>query len=210
MNAARRSTDAPEGRGTVASATSRWGGVRRLGADRKGVAAVEFVVAMVPLFLIFFCFLQVAKVHTAHLIFQHAATIAARTAAVIVEPTINPGDNGSEDDVTAVAKQALGAWQTAIRDVDVSIRDEASISDPNGMVTVTMTGNFLCGVAMGATVACGADHLAPMTATASFPLQGARYRIGVGADTKTPIGSLPSPSGGTVCDPNSPFSVCSP
>jgi ribosomal protein L23 len=45
--------------------------------------------------------------------------VAARSAAVIVEPTVNPGDNGSESDVKTVARMALGMWQTAIFNVKV-------------------------------------------------------------------------------------------
>lgn len=182
---------------------------QELASDRRGAAAVEFVVAMVPLFLTLFCFMQVGKMYTANLVFQHAATIAARSAAVVVEPTINPGDNGSEDDVKQVARLALGAWQTAIRDLDVEITSDASATNVNGMVTATLTGNFACGVAMGATIVCGIDRMAPLKATARFPLQGARYQIAPGAEARTAIGELPGAPAQTVCDPGSPFDVCS-
>jgi Flp pilus assembly protein TadG len=179
-----------------------------LGRDQAGAAAVEFVVAMVPLFLILFCFMQIGKMYTANLVFQHAATIAARAAAVVVEPTLNPGDNGSEDDVKSVARLALGAWQTAIQNVEVEIVSDATAEDPNGMVTATLTGEFACTVAMAATLTCGADRKIELHARARFPLQGARYRIAPGAERKTAIGDLAGPPAQTVCDPGSPFDVC--
>lgn len=182
---------------------------RALAPDVRGAAAVEFVVAMVPLFLMLFCFMQISKMYTANLVFQHAATLAARSAAVVVEPSINPGNNGSEDDVKNVARLALGAWQTAIRDVQVDIVSDATAQNPNGMVTTTMKGNFACGVAMAATITCGLDRKVELKASARFPLQGARYRMAAGVEMKTAVGDLAGPPAKTVCDPGSPFDVCS-
>lgn len=176
--------------------------------DRRGAAAVEFVVAMVPIFLVLFCFMQIGKLYTANLVFQHAATVAARAAAVIVEPEINPGDNGSESDVGTVARLALGAWQTAILDVETKVVSDATKSNTRGMVTTTLTGKYVCGVAMGALLTCGADRLVDLKATARFPLQGARYRMNKGASSKTPIGDLAGGIGTSICDPKSPYSVC--
>jgi Flp pilus assembly protein TadG len=175
--------------------------------DRGGAAAVEFVVAMVPLFLLLFCFMQIGKMYTANLVFQHAATVAARAAAVIVEPDLNPGDNGSTDDVKSVARLALGAWQTAIRDVDAKIESAATTGNPNGMITTTLTGHFVCGVALAATLTCGADREVELKATARFPLQGARYRVT--SNTKKAVGTLAGSSAKSVCDPSSPYDVCS-
>lgn len=180
-----------------------------LRTDARGAAAVEFVLVMVPVFLCFFCFLQVGKLYMANLVFQHAATVAARAAAVIVEPSLNPGENGSEDDVKTVARLALGAWQTAIRNVDVSVSSAASTSDPNGLVTAKLTGKFHCGVAMAARLTCGSDKSINLKATARFPLQGARYRMGSGTSSQTPVGDLAGAPAKSVCDPNSPFDVCS-
>lgn len=179
-----------------------------VGRDREGAASVEFVIAMVPVFMMLFSFMQISKLYTANLVFQHAATIAVRSAAVIVEPTANPGDNGDDDDVKQIARLALGAWQTAIGELKVEISSAASTQNVNGLVTVKMTGQFMCGVAMGATMVCGADKKVELKSTARFPLQGARYRLSNGAGMKTPIGSLGGPSGSTVCDPSSPLNVC--
>lgn len=181
----------------------------RIESDLGGAAAVEFVVAMVPLFAMLFCFMQISKMYTANLVFQHAATIAARSAAVVVEPAINPGENGTEEDVKTVARLALGAWQTAIRDVEVDIVSDATAQKPNGMVTTTLKGSFACGVAMGATLTCGLDRKVELKATARFPLQGARYRMERGVESKTAVGDLAGAPAQTVCDPGSPFDVCS-
>ena len=181
---------------------------KALAQDRAGAAAVEFVVAMVPIFLVLFCFMQIQKLYTANLVFQHAATVAARAAAVIVEPEINPGDNGEEEDVTTVARLALGAWQTAIVDVNTEIVSDATTESTNGMVTTTLTGRFVCGVALGARLVCGLDRQVELKATARFPLQGARYRMSSGTATKTPIGDLAGGIGSSICDPSSPYSVC--
>ena len=181
----------------------------RLPPDCEGAAAVEFVVAMVPLFLSFFAFMQVGKIYTANLVFQHAATVAARSAAVIVEPGVNPGDNGSESDVKTVARMALGMWQTAIFNVKVEVKSDASATNPKGMVTAKLTGDLSCRVAMGATVVCGLDRMVPLHATARFPLQGARYKMSQDSKQKSPVGELPGAPAKTVCDPGSSFDVCS-
>lgn len=184
------------------------GPARHVARDVRGAAAVEFVVAMVPLFLVLFSFLQVGKLYTANLVFQHATTVAARAAAVIVEPTLNPGDNGSESDVKTVAQLALGVWQPTITNLNVKVKSDATSTKVTGMVTTEVTADFVCGVALGAVVTCGADRRVPLKASARFPLQGARYRIAAGAESKTPIGDLAGGPMTSVCDPSSPFSVC--
>lgn len=63
--------------------TPRHGGIATT-SDERGVVYVEFLFAFVPLFLLFLGICQLALLHTARLIVQHAAFAAARSAIVVL------------------------------------------------------------------------------------------------------------------------------
>jgi len=56
----------------------------RLGSDRRGVVFVEFLVAFLPVYTFFLCLVQLALLFAVRLITEHAATNAARAAAVVI------------------------------------------------------------------------------------------------------------------------------
>jgi hypothetical protein len=56
----------------------------RLGRDRRGVVFVEFLVAFLPVYTFFLCLVQLALLFAVRLITEHAATNAARAAAVVI------------------------------------------------------------------------------------------------------------------------------
>ncbi len=53
--------------------------------ERRGVVYIEVLVALIPLLYAFFGICQLALLHTAQLVVQHAATRAARAAIVVLE-----------------------------------------------------------------------------------------------------------------------------
>ena len=60
--------------------------------DERGAVYVEFLIAFLPVFILFLGICQVALVSTARFVVQHAANCAARSAVVMLESS--PGDFG--------------------------------------------------------------------------------------------------------------------
>lgn len=152
---------------------------------------VEFAVAMFPLFVVFFGFVQLARIATARLALKHAAIVAARAAAVISNAGgANPGNNGPPSDIQDAAIVALGPWvvEDSFSNVTADTQDQSSAADPYAMVTVTVRATYQCRVPLGKLL-CGAGFGEPgttsapgavgrtMTETVSLPHQGARYKI---------------------------------
>jgi hypothetical protein len=144
--------------------------------DKRGAVLAEFVVALVPLLTIFFVFVQISAIAAARIRFKHAAVIGARAAAVFS----NKGDNCPEcsgdgtGEVNAAVRAALGSVNRNVTGVSASVNDRSNRSDPYGLVTVTVTGNYQCGVPLGKII-CGGG--VTFTERKSMPHQGAIYRM---------------------------------
>jgi len=146
----------------------------------KGAVLAEFSLALMPLLITFFSFVQVGKLFTASLVVRHSAVAAARAAAVIhKQGDNNPGDNGTDDDITRAAELEMGPWYGSSLDLNgsVTIEDKSSTSDPYGNVKVTVPATYTCDVPLGSLIVCGPSRTRDMTATASFPHQGALYKL---------------------------------
>lgn len=143
--------------------------------DRKGTRGAvlaEFTIAAVPLLTMFFTFTQAAFAYTANMMLQHAAMTGARAAAVILPP--NPGNVGTEADVDAAVKAALGRWATSFPTIQVKTTPAPR---PYELVTVEVTATYKCGVPLGGRVMCGGDALLPMKPIrVQYPNQGAEYQ----------------------------------
>lgn len=59
--------------------------IKALVEDRRGAAYVEFLLAFIPLFIMFLGMVQMALMYAADLVVQHSATTAARAAAVVID-----------------------------------------------------------------------------------------------------------------------------
>jgi Flp pilus assembly protein TadG len=141
----------------------------------RGAALVEFVVATTPLLMTFFGLMQLAKIMTAQIAFHHAANVAVRAAAVIVDNSVNPSASGKLDEVKMAAQLALGDF---IRTVTVDAATVSGGTTPNGLVTVNLTGTYKCNVPLGKTLVCGLSGkhtFKPVEST--LPLFGARYKL---------------------------------
>lgn len=144
-------------------------------SDERGAVLVEFVIAAVPLLMMFFCFTQVAALANAKLVMRHAAIAATRAAIVILPP--NPGDNGTMDDVRVAAGIAMGTYLLDGKLVapDTQCTSQANAGDPYGLVTCTVTATYVCDVPMGKWWVCGGSAKI-VSDTMSLPNQGARYQ----------------------------------
>ena len=83
---------------------------RDLLRDTSGATYVEFIMAFIPLFIMFLGMLQAALLYSANLVVTHAANTAARAAIVVLpdDPaeydheeinTVNFGASSSDSDV---------------------------------------------------------------------------------------------------------------
>lgn len=147
--------------------------------DSRGAVLVEFVIAIVPILLTFFTFVQLSRVATARLVVKHSAIIGARAASVISNQHNNTPDakNDGKADIKTAVQLALGTWYTkgSITNVDVVVTDQSSRSDYYGWVTVKVTATYHCNVPMGWT-ACGGKQT-QLVETFRMPHQGAIYKV---------------------------------
>ena len=153
--------------------------------DKKGAVAVEFVVAVMPLFIIFFSLIQLAVIYVADLGVKHAAVVVVRAAVVVKTPwnpegdgTVRPAFKGGDGAgiFLFVANEALLPWvkkfQMAAYKADVTYSGE-----PFDPVTSKVDAAFLCKVPLGRRTVCrkygGILYLLHGTATLAH--QGAKY-----------------------------------
>jgi Flp pilus assembly protein TadG len=143
---------------------------------QRGAVLVEFVVALTPLLMTFFSLVQLGKMMTAQLAFKHAASVASRAAAVIMNEPNNPKASGKKEEVEQAAMLALGDFVEAFSTLDAKVTGGNGPSDP---VTVELSGTYDCNVPLGKTIVCGlggSHNFKPVRST--LPLYGARYKVG--------------------------------
>jgi len=145
----------------------------KLKSDQRGAVLAEFAVALMPMLITFFGFVQYAQVATADLYMRHAAICAARAAAVMQDDS-NPGPHSEQQKGTeAAAEQALGKWERSGLLGTPSV--EISGGGTSGQfVTVTVRAEVQCRVPLGKIIACQGSTRS-LSRTARFPAQGARY-----------------------------------
>jgi len=168
-------------RGSHRSAAEGRVGLRGLRGDVRGAVLVEFVVAIVPILMMFFTFIQLSKVATARLIVKHATIIGARAAAVIANEHENVPDQPkgqNQKEIDAAVKNALGPWwyrRGGVMNVQVRVDDRSSKSDPYGWVEVRVSAVYQCNVPMGWIACRGRSKL--LEEAYRMPHQGARYKM---------------------------------
>ena len=155
----------------------------RLLRDTRGAVLAEFVIVFIPLMTVFLSMVQYAKLGTANLVLRHSAVVGARAAAVVSnEHQNNPGDNGTNDDIKRAVKTSMGPWyyQGNLNVNDIKITDASTTqadNGPYGLVTVTVSASYKCDVPIGGLM-CGLGRRHTFKEIrASFPHQGARYKI---------------------------------
>jgi hypothetical protein len=161
--------------------------VRSVAGRSGGAVYVEFLIAFLPLLVLFECLLQLAALEVARLATQHAATCGARAAAVVL-----PDDPGQYSGVPV--GQATGARREAIERaarlplevVGGVVETRVDIRGPDGAeplefgpqddVTVRVRARYRCAFPLAARIVCApSSGCAQLVAEATLPLQGARY-----------------------------------
>ncbi|MET0340490.1 MAG: hypothetical protein ABW252_05780 [Polyangiales bacterium] len=150
-----------------------------LAADERGAAMVEYLIAFLPVMMLFASIWQVADAYAAHLIVQRAASAAGRAASVVL-----PDDpffyGGAPVDVYEGVRRAQierAAHLVLVASSKIAAAPEVRIEGTfsgNGPITATVDARYRCYPGWGVLV-CGVDGLLPLTASARYPYHGARY-----------------------------------
>lgn len=150
---------------------------KNLRKDLSGAVAVEFTVAVMPLFFIFFGFWQLAALYTADLAVRHGANAVVR-AAVVIDHFDNPGTFVGSDTQSAISAPygLFGAFGIATAPWSIApmfggslpslILKSVKVDHPNGnpgkafnsnynSTRATVTAYYLCTVPLGRRLACG-------------------------------------------------------
>jgi hypothetical protein len=143
---------------------------------QRGAVLVEFIVALTPLLMTFFSLVQLGKMMTAQLAFKHAATVAVRSASVIIKKDHNPGASDDTEEVNEAAALAVGDFIKSFSSLEATVTGGESV---NGIVTVELRGTYRCKVPLGKLLVCGLGGThAFKPVRSSLPLYGARYKLG--------------------------------
>lgn len=144
----------------------------------RGAVLVEFVITIVPVLMMTFGWLQLSWLYTANLLVKRSANACVRAAVVIDNSTgINPGKQGTEEDVDRAAEMAANPepGRKTFSHLECNWHVEADETNPFGTVTATVTADYDCNVPMGRYIICGADSTKTLTKVSKMPMQGARY-----------------------------------
>lgn len=162
----------------------------RLGSTR-GAAYVEFIIAIVPMLILFWGLMQLNGLLLADLVVRHAATHAVR-AAIVCDSDAEPQDGGQLAAPKGCSYEAAKMTLSAIKsfsppgsnDPAFSLEVSGASPDGNAPVTVTLRANyycqvplasFVCGFASAGTPSGDRMRVAMLTRKATLPNQGAGY-----------------------------------
>ena len=166
--------------------------LRTLADHSTGEVYVEFIIAIVPMLLVFWGLMQLNGLLLADLVARHAAVNAVR-AAIVCDSDDSPQTGDELAAPGGCSYQAAKMTLSAVKsfnaaggsDPDFSVSVDGASTDGNQAVTVTLTARYHCQVPLVAAFVCGLaqDALAQGNALgtaallrrASLPNQGAGY-----------------------------------
>jgi Flp pilus assembly protein TadG len=159
--------------------------------SQSGSAYVEFIIAIVPMLVLFWGIMQLNGLLLADLVARHAAVHAVR-AAIVCDSQV--GHPQSAEELSApggcsyeAAKLALSAVQS-FGAPDFTVRIEGASRHGNAPVTATVVASYRCQVPLAASLLCSGlirdeDGIAAprgflnLTRKATLPNQGAGYEL---------------------------------
>jgi hypothetical protein len=146
---------------------------RRFFHDKGGAAIVEFAMACMPVFCLFFGMMQWCIMAYVNLIVRHAAFVAVRCDAVV-----HPGmpDAGHENDCSEKAMDALFKHVHGYDHQRLTVKFDNPAATDQTLDTADVTFDYKCTIPLGNVIACGASRELKLKATASFPNQGSTYQ----------------------------------
>ncbi len=149
--------------------------------EERGAVYVEFIVAIVPMLVVFWGLLQVNGLLLADLVVRNAAMNAVRAAIVCDSDEHTSGQSGGQD----CAQQAAADTTKAVKSIQsVSVQVDGASSSGNAPVTATVSASYECQVPLVASLACGVfggvgmgTATATIERSATLPNQGHYYQF---------------------------------
>jgi Flp pilus assembly protein TadG len=151
-------------------------------SNDRGAVYVEFIIAIVPLLVLFWGLLQVNGLLLADLMVRNTAIHAVRAAVVCDSDKETSGPSGARDCAQQVADELRPSVHsiTAMRVEDV----QGASSQGNAPVTVTIAADYQCQVPLVGAFACGVlagggglSSTTTIRRKATLPNQGHYYQF---------------------------------
>jgi Flp pilus assembly protein TadG len=161
------------------------GVVRECAGDRSGAVYVEFVIAFMPLMVMFSGLFQLGMLQIADVVTQHAAVTAARAAMVILPDNPIYYDTGVDQIGGQRYADIQLAAQTTLTAIDPSPQVQVRfVNTAGGSAPVSSVGQFdilhaqvlyqyACRIPIGSLLVCGPAAAKLLTAESDMPNQGA-------------------------------------
>jgi hypothetical protein len=154
----------------------------------RGAIYVEFLLAFLPLFVLFLGLVQLFDLHVANVIANHAAQVTARAAVVVLpdDPAYYDGvavgkpEGKRKSAIVSAAMQTLKAARS-VSEVKVTLHDgeggdaEKASFGRDDLVRVRLDVRFQCRVPLVSKMVCGSNNLRRLRVEATLPNQGAEF-----------------------------------
>jgi Flp pilus assembly protein TadG len=154
-----------------------------------GAIYVEFLIAFLPVFVMFLGAVQLADLHQANLVVAHAAQMTTRAAVVVLpddpqyynDVEVGSATGKRREDIMKAAHMSLQASRS-LSEVRVTFPSTAGGTDDlntikrDDLVRVQLQARFQCRVPLVNHLICGAQSgMRTITAEAALPNQGASF-----------------------------------
>jgi Flp pilus assembly protein TadG len=164
-------------------------------SDARGAAYVEFIIAILPMLILFWGIMQLNGLLLADLVVRHAAVHAVRAAIVCDSQVTSAGGPQSKEQLEQsggcsweAANLTLGAIKSFGATPDFTVDVEGASPSGNAKVTATVSATYRCSVPLVGSLVCGGlsvDGIAGagggstivLKREASLPNQGAHYKL---------------------------------
>jgi Flp pilus assembly protein TadG len=157
----------------------------------RGAAYVEFLIAVVPMMILFWGIMQLNGLLLADLVARHAAVHAVRAAIVCDSQVGHPQSAEELEAPGGCAYEAAKLALSAVRSFgapDFSVRIEGASRHGNAPVTATVIATYRCQVPLASSLLCtglisdegggsAARGVLKLTRKATLPNQGAGYEL---------------------------------
>lgn len=142
--------------------------------DTRGGTYAEWVIAIMPLLTLAMGILQLEEIYTGQMLLDHAATAAARSAAVVVPD--DPSHYATEK-TQAVEVAALRAMAPYVTDGSFeSVRTSPAAAGARGSpVEIEVRATYACKVMLADVLVCGLSRRRELVARGRFVSQAARF-----------------------------------
>jgi Flp pilus assembly protein TadG len=147
-----------------------------LARDSAGAIYVEFLIAFLPLLILFFCVAQFADLYAARFVVNHAAYRAARAGAVVYPDDPEHYDAVTKDEEVEAAAYAILAAKRNILGAELDIT-HGGVHDRTP-VAVRIAARVECIFPIANRLMCSALALSPtrvIQGSARLPAHAARY-----------------------------------